>query len=118
MTTDSIINQIKLQSQKELAKTYEGICEEYRRRLCEQWEIPFDESWWHGDAIGEGLFIADWWMPLNVQELRYVVDNNVTEKAWLEYCDFVESEIHDGRQYPRINFRSWFMGVRPKDLKK
>lgn len=118
MTTESIINQIKLQSPKGLAKTYEGICEEYRKRLCDQWEIPFDESWWQGDTIGTCLFIADWWMPLNMQELQYVVDNCVTEREWLEYCDFVESEINNGHDRPRINFRSWFMGARPNILEQ
>lgn len=117
MTTKNLINQIKLESPQGLAQAYEGVCEEYRKRLCDQWEIPFDESWWNGGAIGEELFLADWWMPLNMEQIRYVVDNCVFEDEWLEYCDFVESEIHDGRQYPRINFRSWFMGVRPKDLK-
>lgn len=119
MTTDSIINQIKLQSPKGLAKTYEGICEEYRKRLCDQWEILFDETWWHGDKIGEVLFIADWWMSLNMEQIRYIVDNCVSEAEWPEYCDFVELEINNGQERPRINFRSWFeLGARPKDLKK
>lgn len=118
MTTDSIINQIKLQSHSGLPKIYEAVCEEYRRRLCNAWEIPFDESWWHGDEIGEGLFLADWWMPLDMQELRYVVDNGVTFEAWLEYCAFMESEIIKGNDRPRINFTSWFkFNARPKDLK-
>lgn len=118
MTTDSIINQIKLQSPKGLAKVYEGACEEYRKRLCDAWGFPFGESWWYGDEIGGGLFLADWWMPLDIQELRYVVANGVTHEAWMEYCDFVESEINNGKERPRINFRSWFMGARPKDLEK
>lgn len=102
-----------------LKNAYEEICNEYRRRLCDMWEVPYGETWWHGDKVGEGLFLSDWWRPLDIQELRYVVENIVTEKSWLEYCDFTESEIHDGRQYPRINFCSWFeKGLRPKDLKK
>lgn len=73
----------------QLKDMYESICEEYRRRLCEAWKKPFSESWWQGDIIGSELFIADWWMPLDMQDLRYVVENDVSEKAWVEHCDFV-----------------------------
>lgn len=102
----------------QLKGAYEEICNGYRRRLCEMWKLSFNETWWHGDKIGGGLFIADWWCPLEMQELRYVVENGVTQGAWIEYCDFVESEIHNGQKCPRINFHSWFvLGARPKDLK-
>lgn len=100
-----------------LKSAYEDICQEYVRRLCEAWEIPLEEAWWHGDEIGGGLFFADWWMPLDMQELRYVVENGVTHESWMEYCDFVESEINSGKDQPRINFRSWFARVaRPEIL--
>lgn len=111
-------NELSLITGSQLKNMYESICEEYRRRLCEQWNIPVDESWWHGDAIGEGLFIADWWMSLSINEIRYVVDNYISEAQWMEYCDFYESEINSGNDHPRISFYSWFVrGCRPKDLK-
>lgn len=110
---------IELQPTDALKSSYELICREYVRRLCEAWEIPLEDAWWHGDEIGGGLFLADWWMPLDMQELRYVVENGVAHDAWMEYCAFVESEINNGKDRPRINFRSWFeLGARPKDLKK
>lgn len=102
----------------QLKGAYEEICQEYARRLCEAWEIPFEEAWWHGDEIGGGLFLADWWYPLGMQELRYVVENGVTHDAWMEYCDFVESVIKGGNERPIINFHSWFaLNARPNDLK-
>lgn len=118
MLTESIINQIKLQSLVGLPMIYEAICEEYRLRLCEMWEMPLEDAWWYGDEIGGGLFIADWWCPLEMQELRYIVEHNIPQESWIEYCDFVESEINNGQERPRINFHSWFeLGARPKDLK-
>lgn len=119
MTTDSIINQIRLRSHLGLPKVFEGVCEEYRKRLCDAWEYHLEDTWWLADGIGDGLFVADWWMPLNMEQIRYVVDNCVDEDKWLEYCAFVESEINNGQERPRINFRSWFeLGARPKDLEK
>lgn len=101
-----------------LRRMYKGLCNEYRRRLCAMWDFPFEESWWHGNKIGSGLFLADWWCSIDMEELRYIVENNVTEKSWFEYCDFLESEINADRK-PRINFFSWFeLGARPEILKE
>lgn len=101
----------------QLKSAYEDICQEYVRRLCEAWEIPLEEAWWHGDEIGGGLFLADWWYPLGMQELRYVVENNVTHDVWMEYCAYVEAEINNGNERPLINFHSWFaLNARPEIL--
>ncbi len=112
------MNSVEQYTMAQLKGAYEEICQEYVRRLCEAWEIPFEEAWWHGDEIGGGLFLSDWWCPLDMQGLRYVVEHGVTHEAWMAYCDFVESEINNGKALPRINFYSWFeFGARPKDLK-
>lgn len=100
-----------------LKKDYEACCNEYRRWLCEMWDLNYEDTWWHGDHVGSGLFIVDWWMPLDIEELRYIVENNVTEKDWLEWCAFVESEINNGKDHPRISFWSWMKGARPEMLK-
>ena len=99
-----------------LIGAYELLCDEYRRRLCNMWKIHFDESWWMAEKIGEGLFLCDWCIPFDMPMLRYVVENNVAEKDWISWCDFVESEIHDGREIPRINFYHWISGARPEML--
>ena len=111
------INVMALMPLDALKMCYEHLCNEYRRRLCAMWDFPFEESWWFSDKVGSGLFLADWWCPLSMEELRYIVENNVTEEAWFEYCTFLESEINADRK-PRINFFSWFeLGARPEILK-
>lgn len=116
-TSVMTMNSVEQYPLAQLKGAYEEICQEYVRRLCEAWEIPLEEAWWHGDEIGGGLFLADWWMPLDMQELRYVVENGVTHDAWMEYCAYVEAEINNGNERPLINFHSWFaLNCRPKDL--
>jgi len=118
MVTESIIEQIEMQPPQGLSKVYEGICEIYRKRLCEQWDVLFEESWWYGDRIGEGLCIADSPWSLSISEIRYLVDNCVAEEAFWEYWSFIEEEINNGHDRPRINFMSWFrFGARPDILK-
>ena len=100
-----------------LQAMYEACCDEYRRRLCELWEVPFDESWWVADKTGEELCIADAPWGLDMQMIRYIVEKSVDHKSFMEWWDFVESDIHDGHCPPRINFYSWMRGLRPEMLK-
>ena len=116
MNLPEIKKDLPIQCIQNLTALYEMTCDEYRRRLCAMWDFPFEESWWHGNKIGSGLFLADWWCSIDMEELRYIVENNVTEKSWFEYCDFLESEINADRK-PRINFFSWMKGCRPEMLK-
>jgi len=119
MTTESIIEQTAMQPPKGLEAVYEGICDIYRKRLCEQWDVAFEESWWIADQIGEGLCIADAPWVLDMPELRYLVDHGISEEAYWEYWSFVEKEVESGQGCPRINFMSWFrFGARPDILKK
>lgn len=113
MTTESIINQIKLQSSIGIIEVYEGICEEYRRRLCEQWEIDFDESWWVLDRIGETLVIHRVHLyTLQMEDIRLMIDKNIS------FDDFLEWWENDAMnpEHP-INARCWFVnGLRSNKL--
>ena len=101
-----------------LKDKYDWCCEEYRRLLCKLWDIRPEESWWVSERIGTELCIADAPWGIGMDEIIYIVENKVSHLAFMQWWDFVEGEIHDGKQYPRINFRSWFeMGTRPKDLR-
>lgn len=96
---------------------YERCCNEYRRLLCELWDVRPEEAWWVSGRIGTELCIADAPWGIGMEEIIYIVENKVSHLAFMQWWDFVESEIHDGKQYPRINFRSWFeMNTRPKNL--
>lgn len=114
-----VIKDLPIQCEKNLSALYESICDEYRRRLCELWDFPFEESWWVGSEAraGEELCIADAPWGLDMQMIRYIVENAVEFKSFMEWWDFVESEIHDGRNMPRINFYHWMKGLRPEMLK-
>ncbi len=100
-----------------LKVAYEILCEEYRRRLCESWRFHFDDSWWMADRIGDGLFLGDVYnIPIDMPMLRLIVENGIGRETWTTWCDFVENEIHEGRNIPRINFYSWWKGMRPEML--
>ena len=117
MNLPEIKKDIPIQCIQNLTALYEMCCDEYRRRLCAMWEIPFDESWWVASRVGEGLFLFGCNVPFDMPKLRYIVENNVPKKDWDEWCSFVDSEIFAGRDFPRINFYSWMRGARLEMLK-
>lgn len=102
-----------------LRTIYEDCCEEYRRRLCKLWGYHVADSYWMGDVVGESLFVGDWIWALDMTQIVYCVQYNVSVEAILEYQSFVEDDLSAGRQFPRINFRSWFeMNCRPENLQE
>lgn len=115
MTTDSIIAQIELQSHQGLPKVYEGICEEYRRRLCDQWDLDIKDSWWVADRVGETLAVCDLEYSLGMEDVRLFVDNNVTYENFKEWWNY-NLDAFNYAKHP-INSHSWFvLGARPENL--
>ena len=120
MNLPEVIKDLPIQCEKNLSALYESICDEYRRRLCELWDVPFEESWWAGSEsrAGEELCIADSPWGLDMEMIRYIVEKSVDFKSFMEWWGFVEDEISNGQRLPRINFRSWFeLNCRPDILK-
>jgi len=118
MTTESIINQIAMQSPQGLSKVYEGICEIYRKRLCEQWDFGVRDSWWiPSDRPGEILAIGDCEFSLSMEDVRLFVDLAVGYEDFKKWWDYAIAALDQGH-HP-INSYSWFkLGARPKDLKE
>jgi len=117
MTTDSIIKQIAMQTPQGLAAVYEGICEVYRKRLCEQWDIDIRDTFWVADRIGEVLCVNDIEFSFGMEELRGIVDMAITYEDYSEFFKY-NIDAYNYATHP-INFHSWFrLGARPKDLKE
>lgn len=98
----------------QLKGTYEEICNEYRRRLNEQWDLDIKDSWWIADKVGGTLCLCDLEYSLGMEDVRLMVDLNVS------YEDFIEWWNHClGDTKYHINAFNWFVNnCRPKDLKK
>lgn len=101
---------------RKLRQDYECLCERYRQKLCKMWDIWHEDTWWIADRVGGSLMLCDCCVPLDMPMIRYVVENNIPESDFIQYCDFVDSEIFAGRDIPRINFYSWTKGMRPEML--
>lgn len=93
---------------------YEQCCEEYRRRLCEMWDLDIHDSWWvPSDRIGDTLVLNDLEITLDMDNVRLFVDNNIS------YEDFMKWWEYNLTDNPFICARAWFtMGARPEILTK
>lgn len=80
------------------------------------WDFNYEDSWWPGERIGEELCVGDW-VVLDMPQVRYCVENNVSYDAFSEYWHFVLDEANNEQDHPRINFWSWMKGLRPEMLK-
>lgn len=105
-------------SNREIAELYKDICEQYRRRLCGQWELSLDASWWIPSwTVGGTLALNDCEISLGMEDVRLFVDNNIDYDRFAEWWDYVV-ECYCGHDTP-ISAYSWFVNnLRPDDLNK
>ena len=95
-----------------LSLSYEQVCEEYRLRLCNQFGIDWNDTYWIVGRVGGVLDIQSYY-AIDMDELRYIVDNSMTFEDFEEwYNQWIYTDNKN-----RINLRSWLMGARPELFK-
>lgn len=89
MTHEMIQSQIKLLNNEGLKLAYETCCEEYRRRLCEQWEMPLENATW-SLTMYEGLLYIDFigGIVLDIDQIILLVSNDVKLDDFIRYWDY------------------------------
>lgn len=106
-------------STDELKSTYEQCCEEYRRRLNEQWQLDIKDSWWVVNRPGDVLCLNDMEFSLSMDDVRYFVDSYIPYDDFIKWWDYNLKESHKDENARHINVYSWFeLGCRPEDLDK
>lgn len=81
-----------MEESKEYIKiNYETACYEYLKRLLKNWGygdcVVSSVGWWVGDDIG-GVFCLEDNTFLNMDDIRYCVDNDVDEDTYADYLDY------------------------------
>lgn len=105
---EDYINDFK-DAQEYLGLSYEQICDEYRLRLCNQFYIDWNDTYWIAGRVGGVLDIQSYY-AIDMDELRYIVDNSMTFEDFEEWYDqWMYTDNKNG-----INIRSWLMGARPE----
>lgn len=110
MTINDIKNQLRLQHIENLSLIFDVVCEEYRKRLCSQWNLDFSDSWWiPSDRVGETLALNDMEYSLGMEDIRLFVDLDI------KFEDFCEWWNYNLSAQNQVNSYHWFLkGYRPK----
>ena len=97
----------------QLKGAYEEICNEYRRRLNEQWQLDIKDSWWiPSDRIGMTLALCDLEYSLGMEDVRLFVE---LETPYEDFNEWWNHCLGDTKYH--INAYNYFVnGCRPKDL--
>lgn len=116
MTPTTLCNQIKIANNETLKLAYETCCEEYRRRLCEQWDLWYEDTWWiPSDRIGETLALQDLEYSLSMSDVIMFVNKGISFKDFEEWWNYNYNRTLEDD----VNAYSWFeKGYRPKDYGK
>lgn len=117
MNLQEIKKDLPIQCLKNLQALYEMTCEEYRRRICEQWGYDIYYSYWiPTDRVGEVLAINDCMYSLSMDDVRMFVERGTSYEDFSEWWEHIVT--NDYGQNPCINAYSWFtLGARPEILK-
>ena len=89
-----------------LSEVYNEVCEEYRRRLCKQWDLDCEkQSRWVLDRVGETLIVdIIGGFAINMDEIRIMVENGVSLDAFMQFVDYY---TRDNDICPSIH--GWFL---------
>lgn len=113
--TKNIIKQVEESGDSALKAVYEACCEEYRKRIHQQWGLDIRDSWWVVDKIGDGLILNDCEYSLDMDDVRYFVDYKTSFEDFVEWWNYVLDESEKEDEELLIGIYSWFVkGNRPK----
>lgn len=77
-------------TREEIKKEYDKVCSEYLDKLFEDWGVYGEvkkAGWWVADDIG-GVFCLEDDIFINMDDIRYCVDNNVDYQTYQDYLDY------------------------------
>ena len=100
---------------KLLKENYEKACNDYVAALLTLWDVDYKCGYWIGGDVG-GVYDCDGWIFLNMQDVVYCVDNNVTSKEVSEWQDYY-IKCHD-YNLPAMNLNAWHKGAPRHDFTK
>ena len=99
------VNDTMKQSLKE---QWEKACNGYLVELLRMWELDAHYGYWIGDEVGGVYDYGDGMFTINMDDIIYCVENDVTRKTFDEWSEYIcdAAEFH----FDMPNLRSWCNG--------
>ena len=98
-----------------MKKKWIEVCEAYLKAFCEKHGYVFEDCYWPGDDVGSVAILSDDFTSVNMDDIRYDIDNDVPENVfdewWQHSYDTHAVEISTGMKLRHINYSSWCKGA-------
>ena len=91
-----------------LRKDYEQACNGFLVELLRMWELDAHYGYWIGDDVGGVYDYGDGMFTINMDDIIYCVEHDVTEKQYMEWQEYICDADEFGFDTP--NLKSWIMG--------
>ena len=112
MNTEQLTQEIRILRPESLHKAYEAVCQVYKQRLIEQFELDPIDVYWVGNEVG-GLLDIQGTYSLHLPEIVTIVDKLM---LFDDFIDWWYQWTEENNDHP-INLNSWLMGLRPDMVK-
>lgn len=92
------------------------VCDEYARRLCKMYDWYFEDCFWVADNKGGTFCTSDIEYSLSMENIKLLVDNNVSFKSFDEWWEYnyrmgmaIRNNPNDETLH-EVNLWSWIKG--------
>lgn len=93
---------------RQLREDWEKACNGYLVELLCMWELDSFYGYWIGDEDGSLYDYGDGMFTINMDDIIYCVENDVTKEQYEEWQEYCVSANEFGFSTP--NLRSWMLG--------
>jgi hypothetical protein len=102
-------------TKENIKREYIRACNDYLYKLLDNWQFyeddvdaPCNFGWWVGDEVG-GVFCLEDDTFIDMNDIRYCVDNDVDYETYTEYLDYITR--CDGYGFDKINLNAFVKGA-------
>ena len=93
---------------RQLKEQWGKACEGYLCELLRMWELDGSYGYWIGDEVGGVYDYGDGMFTINMDDIIYCVENNVTREQYIEWQEYICDATEFGFATP--NLRSFVRG--------
>ena len=93
---------------RQLKEQWQQACNGYLTELLRMWELDAYYGYWIGDEVGGVYDYADGTIDINMHDIIYCVEHDVTREQFDEWSAYISAAAEFGFATP--NLQSWMRG--------
>lgn len=105
---NEIMKKAKDAIKRQLKEQWEQSCNGFLVELLRMWELDAHYGYWIGDETGGVYDYGDGMLTINMDDIIYCVDNDVTQEQYMDWQEYCYDASEFGFDMP--NLRSWMRG--------